>query len=387
MDIFAGAGGASLGIEQACGYGPEVAVNHAELAIRQHAANHPATIHLQTDVWEVNPWTVAAGQPIDLLWLSPDCRFHSRCSGNRIRSTRVRSLPWVAVRWAASVAPRRIILECVPELERWGKLDARGRPDPADVGQSFRRFLAALRRCGYQVAWRVLTAADYGAPTTRQRLYLLARRDGQAITWPEPTHGPGRAQPWATAGTCVDWTVPIRTVVRRARPVRPGTHARIAMGCVRHGIPHPVLVHGQPPTIAWITKHYTGVAGHGLDRPLGTITCVDHHALSQAVIEPDTGQRDTSAERWIRAGVAAWNATQGPGPDPGTLNLTVRLAGRRWRIADVRSRMWRPHELAAAQGFPGSYCFTGNQREQVRGIGNSVVPQVAAALAREMLAA
>lgn len=208
VDIFAGGGGASLGVARALGREPDYAINHDRIAIGVHAANHPRTIHLHSDVWEVCPREVAGGRPVGLLWASPDCRHHSAAKGGRPTSKRVRSLSWVVLRWAGTVRPQVICLENVPEIASWGPLTARraanGRVQrmdgstaaPGEVtpiadqhlqadkrrrGITWRRFVRALRDLGYTVEWRVRRACDAGAPTIRTRLYMVARCDGRPI--------------------------------------------------------------------------------------------------------------------------------------------------------------------------------------------------------------
>jgi DNA (cytosine-5)-methyltransferase 1 len=102
-----------------------------------------------------------------LAWFSPDCTFFSRAKGGKPRDKKVRALAWVVIRWARAVRPRVIVLENVPEFEDWGPLDENNMPDPKRAGLSFRIWLGKLRALGYQVEWRMLVAADYGAPTTR----------------------------------------------------------------------------------------------------------------------------------------------------------------------------------------------------------------------------
>ncbi|WP_199900177.1 DNA cytosine methyltransferase [Neisseria weaveri] len=215
-DLFAGGGGASCAIEQATGLYVDFAVNHDAQAISMHTANHPQTIHYQTDVYEVDPYLACRGRPVGLLHLSPDCTHHSQAAGGQPRDNATRSLSWVGKRWAAQVRPDIITLENVEQITRWGRLVAKrdkatGRvikldktvaapgervpvqqqyliPDPKHAGERWRKFVRELEKLGYVVEWRSLVAADYGAPTTRKRLFMVARRDGKPIVWPEPTH-------------------------------------------------------------------------------------------------------------------------------------------------------------------------------------------------------
>ena len=181
VDNFAGGGGASLGIEQAIGRPIDLAVNHSATALAMHAANHPATIHRCESVWSVDPVEACSGRPVALAWFSPDCRHFSKAKGSAPRSKGTRSLAWVVTRWAKAVRPRIIMLENVEEFSTWGPLTKEGLPDPKHAGRTFRAWLSKLRGYGYKIEWRILCAADFGAPTTRRRLFLAARSDGQRI--------------------------------------------------------------------------------------------------------------------------------------------------------------------------------------------------------------
>ena len=219
-----------------------MAVNHDREAISLHTANHPQTRHFCSDVFEVDPLTVTDGQPVGLLWASPDCKHFSKAKGGKPVSKKIRSLAWVVIKWAKAVQPRVICLENVEEFQTWGPLAADGRPCPQRKGKTFAAWVAQLRNLGYAVEWRELRACDYGAPTIRKRLFLVARRDGQPITWPTPTHAqpdakgkvPPGMQPWRTAADCIDWSIPAPSIFNRARPLAEATCRRIAKGIVRY---------------------------------------------------------------------------------------------------------------------------------------------------------
>lgn len=273
IDLFAGGGGASEGIRRALGVAPFLAVNHDPAAIAMHAANHPRTIHLCKSVYAVSPRASVGRRAVDLLWASPDCTHFSRAKGGRPRKREIRDLAWVVIEWAEAVRPRVICLENVPEFQTWGPLDELGQPIRERSGETFRLFVGRLGLLGYRVEWRVLCAADYGAPTSRRRLFLVARRDQEAICWPEPTHGPGRLQAWRTAAECIDWTLPCPSIFERSRPLADATQRRIAEGIRR-------FVLGRRPFLVRIGQ--TGGNGsyvNGLDAPLTTITSKPEHCL------------------------------------------------------------------------------------------------------------
>jgi len=181
IDSFAGGGGASTGIELALGRSPDVAINHDAEALALHRANHPATLHLTSDIWGVTPREVTQGRPVGLLWASPDCKHFSKAKGSSLRDRNIRDLAWVVVRWAEEAKPRVIILENVEEFVTWGPVGEDGQPIREFAGVTFELWVKRLRKAGYRVQWRELRACDYGAPTIRKRLFIIARRDGQRI--------------------------------------------------------------------------------------------------------------------------------------------------------------------------------------------------------------
>jgi DNA (cytosine-5)-methyltransferase 1 len=275
VDLFAGGGGASTGIEQAIGRHVDIAVNHDPEAVSLHQANHPQTRHFVSDVFEVDPVTVCGDQPVGLLWASPDCKHFSKAKGGKPRSKKIRALAWVVIKWAKAVRPRVICLENVEEFQTWGPLLADGQPCPERKGRTFQRWLAQLRNLGYQVDMRELRACDYGAPTIRKRFFLVARRDGQPIVWPDKTHGPG-LKPYRTAAECIDWSIPCPSIFERERPLAEATLRRIAHGIKRYVIDAP------KPFIVPVT-HNQGANVHPVSEPLRTVTTAKRGELALAV--------------------------------------------------------------------------------------------------------
>lgn len=265
IDCFAGGGGTSLGIEMALDRSPDVAINHDADAISMHQRNHPRTRHLHGDVWDVDPVGVCAGRPVGLAWFSPDCTHFSRSKGGKPRDSKRRALAWVVIRWARTVRPRVILLENVSEFESWGPLDNDGQPIPEKLGLTFRIWLGKLKACGYQVEMRELRACDYGAPTIRKRLFLVARCDGLPIVWPRPTHGPGLVRPYRVAAECIQWDVPVRSIFGRQKPLADNTLRRIARGVQRY-----VIDSGRPFLIP--TTHQGDTRVYSLGEPFRTIT-------------------------------------------------------------------------------------------------------------------
>jgi DNA (cytosine-5)-methyltransferase 1 len=277
VDLFAGGGGASLGIARAYRH-PDVAVNHNPVAIAVHQANHPETLHYTCDVFEVDPLQATQGRPVAVLWASPDCRHHSKAKGGKPRSKKIRGLAWVVIRWAAACKPRLICLENVEEFADWGPLLPDGSPCKARKGMTFRRWKRQLEKLGYVVEHRELVAADYGAPTIRKRLYVIARCDGRPITWPTPTHAKrptGKLQPWRSAAECIDFSLPATSIFARTRPLADNTCRRIAKGLWRY-----VLTSADPFIVPLRGTSAAHTAAHAAGAPLSTITGGGtHHAL------------------------------------------------------------------------------------------------------------
>ncbi|WP_339166133.1 DNA cytosine methyltransferase [Paenibacillus sp. FSL R5-0341] len=275
VDNFAGGGGASTGIELATGRSVDIAINHDPAAIAMHEVNHPDTEHYCESVWEVNPVEAVKGRPVGLAWFSPDCKHFSKAKGGKPVAKEIRGLAWVAVRWAATVKPRVIMLENVEEFTTWGPLTADGYPDKEQKGRTFRTFVNALRRQGYKVEWKELRACDYGAPTIRKRLFMVARRDGRPIVWPEPTHGApnspevkaGKRLPWRTAAEIIDWSIPCPSIFERKKELADNTMRRIARGIQKFVIDNP------DPFIMRV--NFSGSNHHycdSIEEPLKTIT-------------------------------------------------------------------------------------------------------------------
>ena len=291
VDNFAGGGGASTGIEAALGRPVDIAVNHSRAAIAMHRANHPSTRHYQENIWEVDPKEAAAGRTVEVAWFSPDCCHFSRAKGGKPRSKGVRGLAHVVIRWARAVKPRLILLENVEEFQTWGPLDEDGLPIKAREGEDFRAWLAALVDCGYSVDYRTLVAADYGAPTTRKRFFLVARADGQPIVWPAPTHGRGRETPWRTAAEVIDWSIPCPSIFDRKRPLAAVTMRRIAAGLRRY------VIDSAAPFIVPLT-HQGPPRTHPLDEPLRTVTAANRGEL--ALVTPYVTRVDNTSDGRLR---------------------------------------------------------------------------------------
>lgn len=307
VDNFAGGGGASTGIELATGRVVDIAINHDPDAILMHRTNHPHTMHYQASVWDVDPVEVCRGRPVGLAWFSPDCKHFSKAKGGKPVDKNIRGLAWIVLRWAGTVRPRVIILENVEEFQTWGPV-RRGHPVKSKTGQTFRQWLGQLEALGYTVEWRELVAADYGAPTTRKRFFLIARSDERPIVWPEPTHAPadsqevkaGTKKPWRSAAEIIDWNLPTPSIfatkeevrerygVAAVRPLARNTMRRVARGVDKF------VIRSASPFLV-IVNHAGEFRGQGLAEPIQTITAKHGYGVASPVMAPLTMHNNQNA--------------------------------------------------------------------------------------------
>lgn len=343
IDNFAGGGGASTGIELATGYSVDIAINHDPEAIKMHKANHPNTKHYCENVWAVDPVKACKGHPVGLAWFSPDCKHFSKAKGGKPKDKNIRGLAWVACRWAGLVRPRVIMLENVEEFKTWGPLNRGHHPIKSKQGKTFKKFVQQLNDLGYEVQFKELVAADYGAPTMRKRFFMIARCDGKPIVWPEPTHAPadseavkaGLLKPYVGAYTQIDFSRPCPSIfdtseeikekygIRAVRPLAQKTMDRIARGlkkfvlenpepfiiqCNHSGERRPNDIREPMPTITG--KHGYGIVepymvqigqtGFAADRskdvrePLTTIVSKNEHCLIEPKLAPYMGTNTTN---------------------------------------------------------------------------------------------
>lgn len=302
IDNFAGGGGASTGIELALGRPVTVAINHDPAAILMHKTNHPYTQHLQDSVWNIDPVKICAGRPVGLAWFSPDCKHFSKAKGAALVNKNIRGLAWIVLKWAGTVRPRVIMLENVEEFKTWGPI-RKGKPIKSKQGQTFDKWFSQLKDLGYEIEYRELVAADYGAPTTRKRFVLIARCDGQPIVWPKRTHAPidseevesGKCKPWVSAAEIIDWSLPCPSIFETSeqikdkygqkalRPLKPNTLRRISRGIDKF------VIKSQKPFI--IPVGYGEKKGqkprvNDIAEPLGTVVSTVKHNVVDPILTP-----------------------------------------------------------------------------------------------------
>lgn len=443
VDNFAGGGGASTGIEDATGCCVDIAINHDPEAIKMHRANHPYTKHYCEDVWQVDPVAACKGHPVGLAWFSPDCKHFSKAKGGKPKDKFIRGLAWVVCRWAGLVHPRVIMLENVEEFKTWGPLNRRKHPVKAKQGKTFEKFVQQLTDLGYEVQYRELVAADYGAPTMRKRFFLIARCDGKPIVWPKPTHGPAGSEevkarllkPYVGAYTQLDFSLPCPSIfdtsekikekygIRAVRPLARKTMDRIARGVKKFVLdnPDPFIIEDESEDIKMpiLIQYHSEttkdeVRGQGIEDPIMTVDSSNRYGLVTSFIskfyKSGTGQDMREPLHTITAGDGHFGEVRvfltkyygsGTGQDIkeplDTITAQdrfglVTIYGTEYQIVDIGLRMLEPKELYGCQGFPADYIIDRDcegkaypRVEQVRRCGNAVCPPIPTALVRANL--
>ena len=385
VDNFAGGGGASTGMELATGRVVDIAINHDPDAILMHRTHHPHTTHYQASVWDVDPVEVCRGRPVGLAWFSPDCKHFSKAKGGKPVDKNIRGLAWIVLRWAGTVRPRVIILENVEEFQTWGPV-RKGKPVKKLTGQTFRKWLDQLRNLGYDVEWRELVAADYGAPTTRKRFFLIARCDGRPIVWPTPTHAPadspevkaGLRKPWRSAAEIIDWSLPTPSIfdtkesirekynLAAQRPLRPNTMARVARGVDKF-----VIKTASPFLV--VVNHSGEFRGQDPGEPLQTVTAKHGYGVAMPVmvaigqtgggnrcrsVESPTHTQVSKAEECVASPLLApWtvtnttNSTGHPVPEPVDTARTGGGGGQMFLSASLVQYHTEQGERVRGQGL------------------------------------
>lgn len=409
VDLFSGCGGVTTGRVQALdelgiphrGY----AINHSPWAVATMRANHPDVTTLEMDLMAAVPAKVVPQWRIDHLHASPTCTHFSRAKGGRPRCEQLRSQPDIVFRWLDEHYVPSVSVENVPEFVDWGPLNSEGYPIASKKGACFRAWIAGLEARNYIVSWRVVNCADYGDATSRRRFFLKAVKRGSGKpNWPWPTHAEnpkpepdlwGRVQQkWRGVKECLDLSDTGKSIFARKNPLAPNTLKRIAAGAEKYwGI-------DIKPFIVRLRNNQEAAS---IEEPISTISCSGaHHALcTPIVVDHFNGGEAQDVERPIGAqtthdrysvvtplvlgqqGGAACRPIDEPCP-------TVACAGMirgifpqlaDGRIVDIRMRMLKPEELAAAHSFPADYIITGNRSQKVRQIGNSVPVRTAKAMA------
>lgn len=428
-DLFCGAGGTSCGAESTGAARVMFALNHWETAVETHSRNFPHAVHVNSRLDQTSPSECGK---IDLLFASPECTHHSRARGGRPTSDQQRAGAWDVLKWVEFHRPSWLVVENVVEFEAWGPVGEKGVPLVSRKGAFFHAWIAAIEAAGYRVEWRQMNAADFGAATSRNRLFVIARKGSRRPVFPEPTHSrrsggelPGMHLPkWRAASEVIDWSIPCPSIFSRKRPLAPKTLARIEAGLRRFVGPFVASwtntstgsceYDPAKPMPTVLTKAHMGLAvpftdsrTNTLDTPVGTMSTKNGRGLALPML---IGQASGSVARPVdqpspticTAGAVSLtvpflshfygNGDSSPVTTPvDTITTRDRHAlvvthllqtMAELQVIDIGFRMLQNHELSAAQGFPASYVFCGSKSAVTRQIGNSVAPPVAAAITR-----
>lgn len=432
-DLFCGAGGTTAGAEATGGCRVEFAVNHWDVAVRTHSANFPHAKHVNSRLDQVNPGECGR---IDALFASPECTHHSRARGGRPTSDQQRAGAWDVMKWIEYHRPAWTVVENVTEFAEWGPVGRDGRPMKRFKGRFFQAWIEAIRSAGYSVDWRRLNAADFGAATSRERLFVIARRGSRAPVFPEPSHSampggelPGFGLPrWRAAAEVIDWKIPCPSIFTRKRPLADKTLARIEAGLRRFV---------GPFVAQWDNHKGNGSYVRSFDRPLGTMTTKANMGLAVpygaggVAVPCMLGQQSGSAPRELADtlptiatdgaislsvpflchyyGTHNMSSTVDPldtitakerhaltvcqicgfppnvsDPSPAVQSLLRTMA--ELGVSDIGFRMLANHELSGAQGFAPGYVLHGTKTDVTRQIGNSVSPPQAQSITEAILA-
>ncbi len=437
-DLFCGAGGTSTGLKLACKERQLelklLAINHWEVAIATHTANHPEATHLCESLDNVNPRKVIPKGYLDILVASPECTHHSNARGGRPMSDQSRASAWHVLRWAEALRIKNILIENVKEFMSWGPLGTNGRPLKRKKGDLFEAFITSLKAMGYYVDYKVLNAANYGDPTTRQRLFILARK-GKKVRWPDATHTPGgdmtllgKTNKWRTAREIIDWNVPGKSIFARKKPLSENTMRRIVAGLRKFSgkelepflvklyktgdaadIDKPVPTITTVPKIGlcqpFLVEYYGNGKARPIDKPLPTQSTKDRFGIVEPFIvgisQTGTGGKQvrsvnqplptvmTKEELAVCEPFLVPNFGERDGQDPRVHSVdeplpTVTSVGAGALVMpefngqklDIKFRMLLPHELAKAMSL-GDYEFCGKRVEIVKQIGNAVPVNIA----------
>lgn len=469
VDLFCGAGGTTTGFTQAELEGSGIAkviacVNHDPKAIKSHWANHPEVKHFEEDIRTLdltdlvaltNLYRIKYPDAYLILWASLECTNFSKAKGGQPRDADSRTLADHLPRYVVALQPDYVQIENVVEFMSWGPLDANGKPVSRKNGQDFMRWRKVIFGHGYQDEWRELNSANYGAYTSRNRLFGIFARPGLPIAWPEPTHAKnpskfsmhGDLQRWKAVKDVLDFSDEGESIFTRKIPLVDSSLERIYAGLVKF------VANGDT---SFIQKHFSGKpmgkvipingpAGvittsanqslvninfltiyngkslyRSVEEPSPVIACNDRFSLIQPflmptnydnkpvsidrpaptitanrkhhyLVNPSHGGHCTSSDQpcpviiarqdkaplYLITAITVTGSFSIPIYDTDSeVMIRIKQFMAAYGIVDIKMRMLRVKELLSIQGFPEGYKLEGNQADQKKFIGNSVVPLV-----------
>jgi DNA (cytosine-5)-methyltransferase 1 len=324
VDLFCGAGGTTTGFVQAELEGKGIAkviacVNHDPKAIKSHWLNHPEVKHFEEDIRTldlteliklVEYYRKKYPNAYLILWASLECTNFSKAKGGQPRDADSRTLADHLERYVKALNPDYIEIENVVEFMSWGPLDENGKPVSRKNGQDWMRWRKEMCDLGYVDQWKELNSANFGAYTSRNRLFGVFARPWLPMSFPEPTHAKnpskhsmhGDLKKWKAVKEVLDFKDEGESIFTRKKPLSDKTLERIHAGLVKY------VAKGD---VAFISKYFSGrpkgkvnsvddpgptvttfggnslvqttkVSDLPVDGPTGAITTIDHHALVQA---------------------------------------------------------------------------------------------------------
>lgn len=295
VDLFCGAGGTTTGFDMAGGIAKVIAcVNHDHKAIQSHWRNHPDVTHFEEDIRTLRLKPLIAlvkkcqakyPEAKIILWASLECTNFSKAKGGLPRDADSRTLADHLHRYILALNPDIIQIENVVEFMSWGPLDANGKPVSKKSGSDWMRWRREICAHGYADEWKELNSADFGAYTSRNRLFGMFAKNHEYIAWPEPTHTKKPSdgtmfkgmEKWKPVKDVLDFNDQGASIFNRKKHLSDKTLERIYAGLIKY------VAKGDA---AFISKYYSGrPAGkvNSVDAPAGTITTIDSQSLVQPV--------------------------------------------------------------------------------------------------------
>lgn len=283
------------------GMKPIFAVDAWDVACQTYQANFPGAKVLNERIENLNPLDYCEPGALDLLIASPECTNHSIAKGNAPRDEGSRETALHTVDWIAALQPRWFVIENVKEMKSWSR---------------YQELLDMLRALGYRMREEVVTAADFGAPQSRKRLFLIG---GMGKEPPAITPAPYTRRRSARSILDPEGTWPMSQLFVEGRAQATINRARDAIDVLGPEGEFLIVYYGSGGEKSWQT----------LDIPLRTVTTIDRFAL-------------------------------------------VKKQANRWKM-----RMLQPSELARAMSLPNDHSFPiGTRREKVKLCGNGVCASV-----------
>ena len=397
IDLFCGAGGTSTGIHLANVNAEVLAcVNHDDEAIKCHKKNHPDAVHFTEDIRDFNVIAKIAtlvdairikdpGAIIN-IWASLECTHFSKAKGGMARSADSRTLAEHLERYVQAIDPDYLYIENVREFMSWGPLDTNGKPLSSLKGTEYIKWRDNLINLGYHYDYRLLNSADYGAYTSRERYFGVFGKTGSPIIFPKPTHSKGGVNglaPWKPVRDLLDLQDEGKSIfglTKMNKPYSENTLKRVLSGLYKFS-----------KEGLFLTSYYGNGGAHSANEPCNTVTTKERFA-AHWIVDTQFSNKGRSIDRPGQTLIAKMDkkplylisASPKPQQSRAIIKTTdsptaieIKRFMQQHKILDIKIRMLHVEELKAIQGFPKNYKLTGTKTNQLKFIGNSVVPLMA----------